>query len=659
MTRTSNETSAEIKKRSKSTKQSTKFFTSTNNNNVKENANGGTKLQQRRFRLPIKTERTLRSTRKSSASPSLRGLYSMSPSPGSRGFQSSNNEISPGPGRSPSARKTAGMHFPASGVRNIKDYISGSWFNGGRTQTPHNATNTSSRTPSPVPEEVQRTVQTPQQQTETGICRDQVRTFSNVEFNPPEQCKEEQCTGNDRPVSYQYLRRKCQTPDVMSCTKEFSFDNTSRHGAESESYKHNQWTSLMDSTYVYKRCQYMEAEIEYLRIREVELRERLCQTQSENSLLSSELNRVKESWKEALVAKRKSEEALADQTQMITRLRSAYGRKHEELKELQTQLEEDKKQWMASLQKLQDEVHLHEKERSSSSKEADLTDSDSDISLNEFFGSCSSPSSDFQKRNLSSSRNNSPVVSPRTLNDIRAENKRLMEENQKLKADYEQAQKTQQAYENRQKLDSLKQEGNKSFQVGNYEDALNYYTQALSFAQEDVRMQAVLHSNKAATLINMERHLDAIVCSYCAISLDSTYLRAYQRRASAYESLGDISAALQDLQLIINSACDSSSVYREAKGKLNELQRRYKRSQTADPYKVLGLQSSAATLMEVKSQFRKLALQFHPDKTNNEGAAEVFKLISQANSILSDEQKRRRFDSSRLSTSRFVVQKRT
>jgi len=49
------------------------------------------------------------------------------------------------------------------------------------------------------------------------------------------------------------------------------------------------------------------------------------------------------------------------------------------------------------------------------------------------------------------------VVSPRTLNDLRAENKRLVEENQRLKTDHEQIQKTQQAFERRQKLDALKQ----------------------------------------------------------------------------------------------------------------------------------------------------------------------------------------------------------
>lgn len=80
-----------------------------------------------------------------------------------------------------------------------------------------------------------------------------------------------------------------------------------------------------------------------------------------------------------------------------------------------------------------------------------------DISLNEFLGSCCSSSSNYQQGILSSSRNNSPVLSPRTLHDLRAENKRLTEENNRLKADQEQVQKTQKGYDRRQKLDALKQ----------------------------------------------------------------------------------------------------------------------------------------------------------------------------------------------------------
>lgn len=62
-----------------------------------------------------------------------------------------------------------------------------------------------------------------------------------------------------------------------------------------------------------------------------------------------------------------------------------------------------------------------------------------------------------------------------------------------------------------------------------------------------------------------------------------------------------------------------------------------------DYYEVLGV-SKTASEAEIKSAFRKLAKQYHPDVSKEENAAEKFKEAQEAYAVLSDEQKRKQYD---------------
>jgi molecular chaperone DnaJ len=62
-----------------------------------------------------------------------------------------------------------------------------------------------------------------------------------------------------------------------------------------------------------------------------------------------------------------------------------------------------------------------------------------------------------------------------------------------------------------------------------------------------------------------------------------------------------------------------------------------------DYYKVLGVPRNASQ-EEIRTKFRRLALEFHPDRNKDPGAPEKFKEINSAYQVLSDPQKRAQYD---------------
>ncbi|MBW3571034.1 MAG: DnaJ domain-containing protein, partial [Gemmatimonadetes bacterium] len=70
-------------------------------------------------------------------------------------------------------------------------------------------------------------------------------------------------------------------------------------------------------------------------------------------------------------------------------------------------------------------------------------------------------------------------------------------------------------------------------------------------------------------------------------------------------------------------------------------------TQTKDFYRVLGVAENASA-DEIKKAYRKLAKQYHPDANPNDAAAaERFKELSEANAVLSDDEKRKQYDQMR------------
>lgn len=62
-----------------------------------------------------------------------------------------------------------------------------------------------------------------------------------------------------------------------------------------------------------------------------------------------------------------------------------------------------------------------------------------------------------------------------------------------------------------------------------------------------------------------------------------------------------------------------------------------------DYYKILGVERSASQ-DEIRKAFRRMAAKYHPDRNKDAGAEDHFKEVNEANEVLSDPQKRARYD---------------
>ena len=194
------------------------------------------------------------------------------------------------------------------------------------------------------------------------------------------------------------------------------------------------------------------------------------------------------------------------------------------------------------------------------------------------------------------------------------------------------------------KIESLKEEGNKLLRANKFQEAYDEYTKAIEVDPKNANMNSVLYCNRAAAATKLGKHELAVKDATKAIELNDSYLKAYIRRGSSYIELEKYEDAMRDY----NKAHELDKDNAEISQKLKEVRKLYKQSKKKDFYKILGIERNATT-DDIKKAYKKLAMQWHPDRFMDEdekkNAEEKFKEITEAHSILSDPQKRQQFDS--------------
>jgi DnaJ family protein C protein 7 len=194
-------------------------------------------------------------------------------------------------------------------------------------------------------------------------------------------------------------------------------------------------------------------------------------------------------------------------------------------------------------------------------------------------------------------------------------------------------------------IEKLKLEGNEAFKNSDNQAAVNAYTSALAVDEKNDAVNAVLYCNRAAAKINLKDYQSALDDCNRSISIDQAYAKAYARRGQCYLKTSQFEEAVRDYQKASELEPNSSDYSSSLKNAKLEL----KKSKRKDLYKILDVAKNADE-DEIKKAYKKQALRWHPDKHHDSDedhreAEKRFKDIGEAYAILSDRQKRHRYDS--------------
>ncbi|KAL3531925.1 hypothetical protein ACH5RR_005446 [Cinchona calisaya] len=171
--------------------------------------------------------------------------------------------------------------------------------------------------------------------------------------------------------------------------------------------------------------------------------------------------------------------------------------------------------------------------------------------------------------------------------------------------------------------------------------AVEEYRAALAMDPNHSAHNVHLHLGLCKVLVKLGRGNDAVTSCSDALEIDGELIEALVQRGEAKLLKEEWEGAVADLK----SAAEKSPQDMNIREVLMRAEKSLKLSQRKDWYKILGI-SKTASMSEIKKAYKKLALQWHPDKNvdNREEAEAKFREIAAAYEILGDEEKRTRYD---------------
>jgi len=174
------------------------------------------------------------------------------------------------------------------------------------------------------------------------------------------------------------------------------------------------------------------------------------------------------------------------------------------------------------------------------------------------------------------------------------------------------------------------------------------YSEALLLDPSNKKLNSILFSNRALTFMKQKKWLKALDDLNKSLELDPKYTKSLIRRAEVNAEREDYTAAIHDYSKI--QEVDSSTNFQQ---KIKELRVKEKNAKKKDYYAIMGL-TKPSNDVEIKKAYKKLAVQYHPDKNRHKSEAEQsdaekkFRDLNEAYEVLSDPKKKKMYDSGQM-----------
>ncbi|GAB1518568.1 hypothetical protein RhiTH_001630 [Rhizoctonia solani] len=198
-------------------------------------------------------------------------------------------------------------------------------------------------------------------------------------------------------------------------------------------------------------------------------------------------------------------------------------------------------------------------------------------------------------------------------------------------------------------VERVKEEGNTFFKAGRLGEAVERYGEALEVigqAQSEGgggHLRAILLSNRATAQFKLKQLEPALEDTNASLALNPDSYKALRTRARIHLELEHYEDAVRDFKAAQESAESDGAAGGEVRSIAEEVRKAevlLKRSKTKDYYKILNVARDCSDA-EIKKAYRRESLIHHPDKGGDE---EKFKILTEAYTVLSDPQRRRRYD---------------